>query len=233
MPRVLSHFGRLAFLSYSIVVGAGCVLHGDPLCPQNQAWCCQDDPRIGACEFGCGWVNPWDDLCGEVVIVGETGCHGCHPCARAIACDLDNQGVESRIIGKHEVNLAARDIFAGLHSGCWNGPVVIVGCRAGVDDAIRLCRILETVGVGVDKLILVGNSCCTFAPCNIASCVNLYYSDGGLAGCSGQPLCAEGNGAPVANLDLSICGDEARFCSCSDYARELAVQQVLASASQN
>ncbi|MGQ0635397.1 MAG: hypothetical protein ACT4QC_12355 [Planctomycetaceae bacterium] len=227
MSRTASRAFQKALLG-AVFVANGCVLvPGDPCCPKNQSWCCHDDPRIGSCEFGCGWICPWEDLCEEIVIVGESGRHGCRPCASAIATDLEEQGIGSRIVGCHEVNLAARDLFAGRMSCCRQNPIIVVGCRGGVDDAIRLCRILESVGITVDKLVLVGNTCCACVPANIACCVNLFYSDAtGLCG-SGTDVCGAGHCTQVQNVDLSECGDSSGLCGCSDIARIQAVQHVL------
>lgn len=225
MLRAQSSFHLRFVLSVCTLSAAGCgLLHGDPLCPRNQSCCCKDDPRVGSCDYGCGC---WDELCGEIVVVSESGCHGCRPCASAIADDIESHGACARIIGKHELNLAARDIFAGRNAGCWSGPVTIVGCRGGVDEAIRLCRILETVDIGVDQLILVGNTCCTYVPCNVASVVNLYYSGGGLLCGSGKEICPEGECTQVVNQDLTLCGEDPGLGSCSECARELAVQYAL------
>jgi hypothetical protein len=193
--------------------------------PHHQSWCCWDDPRCGEFDPGRGCICPWECVIDEVLVVGEC----LHLTAAEIQCDLEEQGIGARVIRPNDVMLTSRDLFATRMGNVTHTPIVIIGCGESVDDAVRLCRALQSIHIGVDKLILVDNRCCERVPDNVASFVNIYYQQGGYRLCDGKAAFREGRCTQVANYDLVKSGDDREWFGAGPRARQLVVEQVLES----
>jgi hypothetical protein len=211
-----------------LLANAGCADHDALRCfVQTHSCGWSEDPHIGELDLGRECFCPWDMVTDEVVIVREA-LPGCvEPCSCEIQSSLENRGIRTRTILPNAVLLASRDLFASRMSGTSGAPLIIIACGCAIDDAVRLCRSLNSMHVDVDRLILVGNNCCVRVPANVRYCANLYYSRDALGLWCGKVVGAEGNCTEVINHDLSESNDKPGLSGTSPWARELAVKHAL------
>jgi hypothetical protein len=216
-------------LAASLFANAGCTQLSDGGWHlQNQSWCCWDDPRIGEYDPGRGCPCLWDNVTDEVLIVTEVGPTCFNKCAERIQEDLDAYGIRSRILLPNDVLLASRDLFAIRMSGQLRTPVIIIGCGNAADDALRLCRSLDSMHQPVEQLILLGNNCCERVPDNIALCVNIYNDQHGIPLlCREKPVFSDCGGSQVFNYNLARSGTHSQESGTGETGRDLAVQHVL------
>jgi hypothetical protein len=226
----VSRLPAIAFclLSAILLMNTGCADHDAIRCfVQNHACNWSEDPRLGEFDPCRGCLCRWDMVTNEVVIVREALPSCIEPCSSEIQCSLESHGIRTRTIFPNDVLLTSRDLFASRMSGTCGAPIIIIACGCAVDDALRLCRSLDSMHIDVERLILVGNDCCVRVPANVRFCANLYYSSDALGFWCGKMVGPEGNCTEVINHDLTQSNDRPGFSGTSPWARELAVKYAM------
>lgn len=135
-----------------------------------------------------------------------------------LSVELQERGIAADAISSPEWPRIAEEIEKRQSERSRETPLIFVGHSYGADDAIRLCKALESKGIEVELLLLLDATNPPAIPANVARCVH-YYLPNELGAAapdvfSGNPVEAEEGNARTVVVNVIVSerefGPEAR-----------------------